>query len=297
MFFILTLILVSIIAFLYILKYKTYIRIIGVNTVGGLGNVLFQFAFIYSLARDSNCKFTMIGIQDYQNPHSNTSYDFIKQRITALPNYVSTFTQTPVPIQEFNEFKYDKYNHKLNFDNLYFSGYFQTEKYFSKYRKEILEILREPSHITRVLDSSNIDFYNGFFLHIRLTDYEAPYKVSNSEQMVSICLSMDYYEKCIQLLPTHIQTIYVFSDDINKAKENLQLIDKNFIFITDLNEMETLYSMARMKYGGICANSTFSWWSSWLNNSPCKLVYMPKPWLITHDCVDIYPDGATIIQY
>lgn len=296
MFFILTLILVSIFVFFFIQYYKTRINVIGINIIGGLGNILFQFAFIYSLARDSNCKFTIIGIQDYQNPHSNTDLQFIKKRIITLPNYVSTFTQTPVQIQEFNEFKCDKYKTDLH-ENLNFTGYYQTEKYFSKYRKEILEILKEPSHVTCVLDSSDIDFDNGFFLHIRLTDFGAPHKVSNSTQMVSICLSMDYYEKCIQLLPIHIQTIYVFSDDIPGAENILQSIDKNFIFISDLNEIETLYSMARMKYGGICANSTFSWWGSWLNNSPNKLIYMPKPWLTTHNCVDIYPSYATIIQY
>ena len=151
-----------------------------------------------------------------------------------------------------------------------------------------MEILKEPPHVTCVLDASDIDFDKGFFLHTRFTDYTS----------LGNCVPMKYYKKCIQLLPEYISKIYVFSDDIPKAKDSLQSIDsRNFIFITDLSEIVTLYSMARMKYGGICANSTFSWWGAWLNTSPHKLIYMPKPWLSTHNCIDIYPNCANVIQY
>ena len=43
---------------------------LGVQCGGGLGNVLFQFAFIYSLARDNDCNFTIRGLDDYVNVHS-----------------------------------------------------------------------------------------------------------------------------------------------------------------------------------------------------------------------------------
>lgn len=286
MFFVLTFILVSFLIFFLIRQYEIQRKIIGINVMGGLGNVLFQFAFIYSLSRKYNCKFTMIGIHNYQNPHSTTDYNYIKQCITNLPNFASTFTQIPIQIKEFNEFNYDEYNHKFNY-NIQFIGYYQSEEYFKKYRNEILEILKEPCIVTTVLNSSDIDFEHGFFLHIRLTDYAN----------FGFNLPIEYYTKCIQILPNYISTIYVFSDDTYKAKDILQSFDKQFIFITDLNEIETLYCMARMKYGGICANSTFSWWGSWLNTSPHKLIYMPKPWLTNHDCRDIYPDGTNVIQY
>jgi len=229
----------------------------------------------------------MKNLHEYKNPHTNIHYDFLKQCIITLPNYCNKSYNNQYTINEYCQFKYDVYEFPNK--NTLYDGFFQTEKYFKKYRNELLKILKEPTYISTKLDSSGIDFEHGFFLHIRLTDYNH----------IGKCLPIEYYKKCINLLPKHINTIYVFSDDIIKAKQNLQQQSFNlqFIYIKESSELETLYSMARMRYGGICANSTFSWWGSWLNTSLYKLIYMPKPWFINQECIDIYPDYAKIIQY
>jgi len=36
--------------------------------------------------------------------------------------------------------------------------------------------------------------------------------------------------------------------------------------------------MSMCKLGGICSNSTFSWWGGWLNENAEKRVYFPAEW-------------------
>ncbi len=126
------------------------------------------------------------------------------------------------------------------------------------------------------------------FLHIRLGDYVGIDKV----------LSIDYYKKCLQSISTNVRNIYVFSNDIDTAIQCFNLIHVcyKFIFITNMNEVETLYSMARMKYGGICANSSLSWWGAWLNTSQYKTIFMPKIWWGDTNCIDIHPLESTSIR-
>ena len=48
----------------------------------------------------------------------------------------------------------------------------------------------------------------------------------------------------------------------------------------------------------IIANSSFSWWSAWLNSNPDKRIVAPKTWFgpgVTHDTGDLIPNGWEII--
>lgn len=254
---------------------------IGVKCIGGLGNLLFQFAFIYSLARDNDCNFTIHGLDSYFNVHSDNDYIQLKKDIVDLPNYRPTI-KVENNVTEFNEFKYDDYNTFCD-KNTLFSGYFQSEKYFNKYRKDLLDILKEPDIVTRVLDETDIDFDTGMFLHVRTGDYGP----------LNVILPRKYYDECLAQVPDHVENVYVFSNNIDDAKKIIG--DFEVHFVEHLDELETLYSMARMKYGGICANSSFSWWGAWLNPSALKTIFMPKDWWGGKDCDDVHIKGAIIV--
>ena len=57
--------------------------------------------------------------------------------------------------------------------------------------------------------------------------------------------------------------------------------------------------MTQCQYGGICENSTFSWWGVYLNDSPDKVMIFPDAWI--NDCnyqreIQIYSTNSIVVK-
>ena len=89
---------------------------------------------------------------------------------------------------------------------------------------------------------------------------------------------------------------YVFSDDEEYCYNYHLFQNLNKTNITQTNEINTLYLMYLCKKGGICSNSTFSWWGSYLNDNPKKTVIFPRKWYNKNIRNDIYYDGSLILD-
>jgi hypothetical protein len=169
------------------------------------------------------------------------------------------------------------YNENLGKDSsFYIEGYLQTEKYFKEYRKDILALFK-PYNL-------NLDSY---FIHVRRTDY------------IKIDLHRieydDYYKRALIYMETVAPNAhyYIVSDDIAYCKEYALFEHLNKTFVED-TAINTLSIMASCK-GGICSNSTFSWWGSYLIDRE-KIVVFPKKWINNgHDNADIYYEGSIIL--
>jgi hypothetical protein len=85
---------------------------------------------------------------------------------------------------------------------------------------------------------------------------------------------MDYYRNAIAEFSDDTRFL-VFSDDIQWCKENFK--GDNFHFIEGEKDYVDLYLMSLCN-NNIIANSSFSWWGAWLNNTPNKKVIAPKQW-------------------
>jgi hypothetical protein len=133
-------------------------------------------------------------------------------------------------------------------------------------------------------------------LHIRRGDY-----VSNRKNIETHgVLGIDYYKRALNFMKEKVKNpqVFVFSDDIPWARENLET-DLSLHFMDD-NGVERNYEdlrlMSNCKYH-IIANSSFSWWGAWLGKFPDKQIYAPRNWFNSsdNDTKDLIPETWDLI--
>jgi hypothetical protein len=172
--------------------------------------------------------------------------------------------------------------------DVYLNGYWQSEYYF----EPIKGILRKEFTLKEVLIGQNAELAeriknsNSVSLHIRRGDYVDNKEVS---EFHGTC-SPEYYKKAIEFLKAKGDLeVFVFSDDIQWAKENLRADKINFVAQNNPGYID-MNLMALCKHN-IIANSSFSWWAAWLNQSPSKIVIAPQKWFADpgRQTPDIYP--------
>lgn len=159
-------------------------------------------------------------------------------------------------------------------------GYFQSEKYFSNYRQEILEAFRIPWH-----------GLNGVIgVHVRRGDYlQHPTKHP--------VVTKDYITQAFQQFPGGYQYKF-FSDDIQWCKETFP----GHSYSEGRPALEDMSFMSCCEHQ-IISNSTFSWWAAWLNQNPHKQIITPshKNWFGPGNSAlstkDLIPESWIQIQY
>lgn len=165
--------------------------------------------------------------------------------------------------------------------NYYFEGYFQSFKYFESIRELIIKDFTLKNGYSEVGKQVKLDIEdstNSVALHVRRGDF-----VTVSNNYNGLC-DASYYQKALELLGQKIGqvSVFVFSDDIEWAKANLHfenVLAVNFVSRPELGDAEELLLMSLCEHQ-IIANSTFSWWSAWLNKNDKKVVVVPRTWLI-----------------
>lgn len=87
----------------------------------------------------------------------------------------------------------------------------------------------------------------------------------------------------------------VFSDDIDWCKQNLH-ISENMYFVNIRHACVEFILMSFIK-NNIIANSSYSWWATFISNYDDKIVIAPKQWYSKRSdrWDDLYPPGWIII--
>lgn len=172
-------------------------------------------------------------------------------------------------------------------DDIYLSGYWQSELYFKDIRKQILPIYRMPEGMPENSKKflARITEGNSVSIHVRRGDYlsEENYRVYGG-----ICTE-SYYENAIAYMRKSLDhpKFYVFSNDSKWAK--MQFKGRDMEVVECSNNESSCFDMFFMSNckANIVANSTFSWWGAWLNPSNEKIVIAPKKWFNNHEVNDI----------
>lgn len=276
---------------------------IGVYIGAGMCNRIFQMVFAYCFARKHQIGFRFEG-WNLRNHHSAQLYEWLVQRFMDHPLYVHESVSYQADYREPGE----KFTHCLDvFAEIPFVkdqpvlayGFFQNEGYFLEYKEDIQLLLREPEYITQKIQTQLASylphFQEAFFLHIRLGDY-----IHLPKHWIDL---ENYYLQALEQVYQHAPDapIVIFCNDPEKMVEKYPrtmayLSHKKYMVVRDPDEVLHFYLMIRCRKGGICSNSTFGWWASWLNTSSEKRVYMPNRWINGEEDIQIYPSWAILLD-
>ncbi len=294
-----------------------------IKLFGGLGNQMFQYAFGRKLALKNDVPLfldTFSGFQDdfYKRTYSLDIFD-VKAAIldnqtirkinrlqqptgrkdkifNALNKYILGFN--PLIVSE-KHYQYDEQVLNTNVLSTYMKGYWQSEKYFEDVEKNIRQDFTFKTsisaHLLPLVDE--IQEKNSVCFHLRRLHGFADGKVNNEGVAFHGSSGMVYYKKAIEILAEKEKNLhfYIFSDSPSWAKENIKL-SFPITFMEGNKDYEDLQLMSLCKHH-IIANSSFSWWSAWLNANPAKIVCAPDEWFADKsvNTKDIYPSSWTRI--
>jgi hypothetical protein len=245
-----------------------------VNLKGGLGNYLFQIAagYVTSLKH-------------------NTNYSIDTSKVLQIHSHIDVyrnniFRNVPIgnniPVN--SHYHYDSLSFKeIMYNNgMLLDGYFQSEKYWFGFEDKVKDLFSIDENTLKYLNDKYgniLNDENTCSIHVRRGDYlyiDLFNKLNN-----------DYYSTAIDIVGRDKHFI-IFSNDIEWCKNNFNNVKSTFIE----NEVDyvDLYLMSLCKHN-IISNSTFSWWSAYLNNNKNKTVIGPNTWFLhSHSNQDIIPN-------
>ena len=270
---------------------------------GGLGNQMFQYALYKSLKLSS--KLVKLDLSYFDNYAVHQGYELekvfslkpdiaSKKEIKKFINwknyfYNKIFRYKKNILEDTNRFNKKVFNMKY----AYFDGTWISEKYFYNFRDEIKnEFNFLPTHLNKNLKIlKSIENSNSIAIHVRKKDYKKSYEHN-------VCFA-DYYLKSIEYFKKIVKnpTFFIFTDDQIWVETNLDTKKMNII---SENKNENSYLdmmlMSKCKHN-IISNSTFSWWSAYLNSNPQKIVLTPFIWFRSKDHCDMTPDNWIKIKF
>lgn len=233
--------------------------IVSFRNAGRYGNWLFECAATYGYARRHNLEWSVptrthnqfwqpVYYTHFANPK------FVEGREDILINELWNREQHYQEI-EFREEWMGK--------QIVLNGYWQSEKYFKEFRQEILDLFGFNNTFRK-------EGYAAIF--VRRGDYLLNPDKHPPVSMQYIQDSMDYISQM-----SGVNKFIVCSDDIPWCMQNIKSEKYHIEFSTGLPfHLEMLY-MSSCDHV-VSANSTFSWWSGWVNQNPNKIVIAPKDW-------------------
>lgn len=180
-----------------------------------------------------------------------------------------------------------------NIPHVSLSGYFQSERYFAEYATELRTLFQPPPSISSkaIQRWGNLVYPETHVLvHARRGDYLKAAAFHNP-------LPLQYFLNAMAEMRKHIAspTFILMSDEPEFWKD----IAEDAIVVDEKDPEVALYFMSQFKHY-IIANSTFSWWASYLSPYADQgVVIAPKQWFGPsghRDTADIYRKGMILID-
>ena len=310
---------------------------ISANIVGGLGNQLFMIFHAIANATRSGQPFVFIEVDEHggggcarRRTYWKTLFLGLKPHlIKEFPPGLKTYTIQEDGFEYKTRYYVDSTCGFTADDCILYDGYFQSHKYFQDEFEQISQMIgldkfREDAKQWFV--KTKMDSQNTISMHFRIGDYK-------DLQYYHPLMPYEYYEKSLTTILYHkygqnqdqpvqlsMNVLYFCEDpdhnDVLKIIEPLQIKfpQCRFVRCTDCQstdsqctdeqqdgrqqqDYEQMMIMSECRHN-IIANSTFSWWGAYLNQTPDKIVYYPRTWFgpgIQANLCDLFPDQWTCI--
>lgn len=277
-----------------------------VKIKGGLGNQMFQYAF-YKSFDNKNKIYINFDFFKKNKAHNGLELEKIFKielknnelinfflRKNFFSNFIRSILKKLKVLKIYNlpDTNYDEEILRDVTKVVIYEGYWQSEKYFKLIEDEIRKIFSFPE-----LDGKNKEIEKkivneeSIAIHVRRGDYI-------NHPTLGGLVTREYYTKAMDYMEKYIQNpkYYIFSDDIEWCKKELDLDKREVIFINHNKGEESYKDMQLMSLckHNIIPNSSFSWWGAWLNKNPNKIVIAPKRWFTKksgYRYVDIVPES------
>lgn len=187
-------------------------------------------------------------------------------------------TINPFKLKNVVEKEYAHFDEKIleAGDDILLEGFFPSYKYFEGIREVLIKDFTpiEQMNTANAAYLQKIKSTNSVSVHFRRGDYA----LTGHHGM----LDKAYYEAAIKhiAIKTGGLQLFIFSDEPEWVCQNMQF-EHPFEVISINKDQHNYFDMELMKHckHNIIANSSFSWWGAWLNETTEKIVVAPEKWL------------------
>lgn len=243
-----------------------FYRDLGNN--GRLGNQMFQYAATFALAKHHGVDACV----PQEHCELYKVFPFLSAKKIGK-NDTRSFKNSFSPNERI-DFVYDK-NIWAARENCMVGGYLQSELYFKRFRDEILkefsfkkDVYNSCLKYLEGVRKENASIQNICSIHFRRGDY-----IGLGDYHTN--LGTEYYNPAIEWMQNNIPgcQFIAFSDDYEWCRQNLP----KEVHVFKSKGMEYDLCTMTMCDAHIIANSSFSWWGSWLAKET-KQVIAPRNW-------------------
>lgn len=258
-------------------------NLISSYLMGGLGNQTFQIAHALSQGwkHDREVVFPSTSYTTYGRPVQFYINNFFR-KLKFVDN-INGF----IRVHE-GSWTYSEIN-PLE-ENTVFEGYFQSSKNFFEFHDKLRDIFSPPfSFVTNIFNKyPQLKEQNTLSLHIRRGDYVGLNHIHPT-------VGKSYIYKALETIG-YYSHIFIFTDDKEWFLKNIKI--ENLTIVEDEKDYEQIWMMSLCS-NHIISNSTFSWWGSFLNPNPSKIIIAPSIWFgISGPSIynDIYESYWTLLN-
>lgn len=269
-------------------------RTISFCPIGGLANQLYQAAAMLGFSWRNNIE-AVCQLWKKDSPsmikRRPTYWDTVFSELVKLGNGIR---QDPRILRNYGDpsFTFTEIPQKHQHQVLW--GHFLSYKYFHPERERLLALLWGNDAVQRKVDAA----YTRLLARVPAGAASlVSIHVRRGDSLLNKSLTLmnrQYWQEAMARFPRSV--FVIFSDDLPWCRD--QFRGPDVMFAENNPDWIDLYVMARCDHN-IIVNSTYSWWSAYLNKNPDRRVIYPMPWFAgvkrERDMSDFFPPEWTKI--